>query len=153
MATVAEPLESFVAQAVLYRLDTPELAAALRDARHANQEHDQLTSQVAADEAMLDEIATDYAAKTISHREWLTARKPVQARIDSAKRRLSRISATHRIDDYAGRSTALRDAWADLPLTRQTAIIRIVLDHLVVNPATPGRNTFDPDRFNPIWRL
>ena len=70
-----------------------------------------------------------------------------------AKRRLSRISATHRIDDYAGRSTALRDAWADLPLTRQTAIIRIVLDHLVVNPATPGRNTFDPDRFSPIWRL
>jgi len=35
----------------------------------------------------------------------------------------------------------------------QTAIIRTVLDHLVVNPATPGRNTFDPDRFNPIWRL
>src|SRR3989304_526370 len=54
MATVAEPLESFVAQAVLYRLDTPELAAALRDARPAHQEPDQLTSQVAAHERMLD---------------------------------------------------------------------------------------------------
>ncbi|HLA66980.1 MAG TPA: recombinase family protein, partial [Acidimicrobiia bacterium] len=152
IAVTAEPLEGFVADAVFYRLDTPQLARALKDARKANQEHEQLASQVTSDEAMLDQLATDYAAKTISHREWLAARKPIQARIDATKRRLSRISATHRIDDYAGRSTALRDAWADLPLTRQTAIIRIVVDHLVVNPATPGRNTFDPDRFNPIWR-
>jgi len=153
IAATAEPLEDFVAQAVLYRLDTPQLARALRDARKANLEHDQLAAQVTDDQAMLEQLATDYAAKTITHPEWLAARNPIQARIDATKRRLSRISPTHRIDDYAGHSTALRDAWADLPLTRQTAIIRTVLDHLVVNPATPGRNTFDPDRFNPIWRL
>ena len=74
--------------------------------------------------------------------------RPVQARIDAAKRRLSRISPTHRIEDYAGQSGLLRDAWADLPLTRQSAIVRTVLDHVVVNPAITGRNTFDPTRFD-----
>src|SRR3990170_3285808 len=67
IATVAEPLESFVAQAVLYRLDTPQLARALRDARKANLEHDQLAAQVTDDQAMLEQLPTDYAAKTITH--------------------------------------------------------------------------------------
>ena len=153
MAATAEPLEDFVARAVLYRLDTPQLARALTKARKSNLEHDQLASQVTDDQAMLEQLATDYAAKTITHPEWLAARKPIQARIDATKRRLSRISPTHRIDEFAGHSAALGEAWADLPLTRQTAIIRTVLDHLVVNPATPGRNRFDQDRFSPVWRL
>jgi len=153
MATVADPLERFVAEAVLYRLDTPELAAALNDARKANREADELAAQISDDQAMLDQLATDYADKTITHREWLAARAPIQQRIDSTKRRLSRVSATHRIDEYAGRSKALRDAWADLDLTRQQAIIATVVDHVKVNPAVPGRNRFDEDRFDPVWRL
>lgn len=153
MATVAEPLEQLVAQAVLYRLDTPELAAALADARSANAEADELAVGIADDQAMLDQLADDYAHKTITHREWLTARQPIQSRIDAAKRRLSRISGTHRIDPYVGNASALKDAWADLPLSRQQAIIITVLDHVRVDPATHGRNTFDPDRFTPLWRL
>jgi len=153
MATVAEPVEQLVAEAVLYRLDTPELAAALADARKVNTEADELATGITEDEGMLGQLATDYADKTISHREWLTARQPIQQRIDAANRRLSRVSGTHRIDPYVGNASALRDAWADLPLSRQQAIIRTVLDHVVVNPAQRGRNTFDPDRFTPLWRL
>jgi hypothetical protein len=104
-------------------------------------------------EAPSTQLAQDYAAREITHKEWLTARGAVQARIDAAKRRLSRISSTHRIEDYVGQSDLLRDAWTDLPLNRQAAIVRTVLDHVVVNPAVKGRNTFDPSRFAPVWRL
>ena len=55
MATLAEPVEALVAEAVLQRLDTPELAAALADARHADAEADHLHTELAADEAMLDD--------------------------------------------------------------------------------------------------
>lgn len=153
MATVAKPIDALVTEAVLYRLDTPELAAALSDAHQADSEHADLSDQITDDQRMLDQLAHDYAAKEISHREWLSARQPIQGRIDAAKRRLSRISSTHRIEDYVGHSDLLRDAWADLPLTRQHAIIRTILGHVVVNPALKGRNTFDPTRFEPIWRL
>ena len=153
MAINAEPVETFVTQAVLYRLDTPELAAALTEARKANAEHDQLAVSVAEDTAMLEQLARDYADRAISHQEWAAARQPIQTRIDQAKRRLSRISRTHRIDDYAGNSQALRDAWTDLPLSRQQAIIATVVDHLVVNPAVQGRNRFDPSRLDVSWRL
>ncbi|MBM3696269.1 MAG: recombinase family protein [Actinobacteria bacterium] len=153
MATVAEPVEALVAEAVLQRLDTPQLAAALSDARRASTEAEALHEQVAADEALLDQLAADVGARRISHREWMAARQPIQARIDAAQRRLSRISPTQPVDEYAGRSHLLRDAWAGLPLTRQNAIIRLILDHVVVTPAVKGRNTFDLNRFRPVWRL
>lgn len=152
MAINADPVEGFVAQAVLCRLNTPQLAAALTEARKANTEHDQLAASIAEDTPMLDQLARDYAERAISHQEWSAAREPIQGRIDAAKRRLSRISRTHRIDDYVGNSQALRDAWADLDLRRQQAIIATVLDHIVVNPAVPGRTRFDPSRLDPSWQ-
>jgi CRP-like cAMP-binding protein len=153
MAVNADPVESFVVEAVLYRLDTPQLATALTEIRQANTEADQLAATVADDTAMLEQLARDYADRAISHNEWSAARQPIQARIDGAKRRLSRISRTHRIDDYVGKSQALRDAWADLDLRRQQAIVATVLEHITVNPAVQGRNRFDPSRLSPTWRL
>lgn len=153
LAINAEPLESFVAQAVLHRLDTPQLRAALTDARRHDSQQAQLADQIAADEEMLAQIADDYAQRTITHAEWLAARTPITARVDAAKRSLSRLSGTAVIDDYAGKATVLRDAWADLAFTRQQAIIRAIIDHIVVSPASPGRNSFDPNRLTPTWRL
>ena len=153
MAVNADPVEAFVAEAVIYRLDTPQLAKALTEARKANAEHDQLAVSVAEDTAMLEQLARDYADKAISHQEWSAARQPIQGRIDAARRRLSRISRTHRIDDYAGNSQALADAWTGLDLARRQAIIATVVDHLVVNPAVQGRNRFDPSRLDVSWRL
>jgi hypothetical protein len=153
MATLAEPVEALIAEAVLQRLDTPELAAALAHTRQANTEIEALHTDLAADETMLDQLAQDYAAKTISHREWLAARQPIQQRVDTARRRLSRLSPTHHIDEYAGHSRLLRDAWATLPLTRQHAIVQLILDHVAVSPAVRGRHTFDITRFHPVWRL
>jgi hypothetical protein len=145
-------LEHFIVEAVLYRLDSPELAAALKDSQAQQSELAELHDQVATDQAMLDGLAADYANKTISRSEWMAAREPIQLRIDQGRRRLARISPTSAIDDYAGNTDLLRSAWSDLPLSRQQAIVKVLLDHVVVNPAVPGRG-FDPERFAPLWRL
>jgi site-specific DNA recombinase len=152
MSATAEPLEQLVTDAVLHRLDTPELAAALLDARRQQQETSELHTQLEADQTLLAQIAADYANRVIGRREWLAAREPLQARIDAAQRRLSRLSPTTAIDDYVGRSQLLRAAWDGLGLSRQQAVVRVALDHVIAHPATPGRR-FDPQRFQPIWNL
>lgn len=152
MSATAEPLEQFIVEAVLYRLDSPELAAALKDTRAQQSELAELHDQVASDQVMLDELAADYANKTIGRSEWMSAREPIQQRIDQGRRRLARISPTTAIDDYADNTDLLRSAWADLPLSRQQAIVKVLVDHVIVNPAVPGRG-FDPQRFDPVWRL
>jgi multidrug resistance efflux pump len=145
-------LEELITEAVLYRLDTPELAAALADVRAQQAELAGLHDQIASDQAMLDELAADYAERRIGRSEWMAAREPIQTRIDQARRRLSRLSPTTPIDGYVGQADMLRAAWAGLPLSRQQAIVRVVIDHVTAHPARRGHE-FDPDRFEPTWRL
>ncbi len=152
MSAVADPLEALIVELVLHRLDTPELAAALTDSRAQQTELAGLHDEVAADQAMLDELAADYANRLFSRSEWMAARDPIQERIDQARRRLSRLSPTTAIDEYVGHADLLETAWIDLSLSRQQAIVRAVIDRISVKPAVRGRG-FDRERFEPVFRL
>jgi site-specific DNA recombinase len=152
LSALAEPLEELIVQAVLYRLDTPELAAAIADSRAQQAELAGLHDQIAQDQSMLEDLAADHGNRLINRAEWMAAREPIQARIDQARRRLSRLSPTTPIDGYVGEADLLRAAWMGLPLSRQQAIVRVLLDRVIAHPAQPGAK-FDPNRFEPIWRL
>lgn len=153
IAILSEPLEALVTEAVLYRLDTPELAAALAGAASKDAEADAAHASVTADRAQLEELARAYGERQITFPEFLAARKPIEARIDAGQRKVSRLTQTSAIAGYVGDGEALRTGWADLPLTRQRAIVEAVLDRAVIRPAVRGRTRFDPDRVDPVWRL
>jgi DNA invertase Pin-like site-specific DNA recombinase len=153
IAILAEPLERLITEAVLYRLDTPELAAALAGAP-SNDEGDGFRQSLALDRAQLEELAQAYGERQITFAEYLTARKPIESRIDAAQRRVSRMTQTTAIEAHVGDGEALRSLWKDLPLTRQRAIVAAVLDRAVIRPAAVrGRTGFDPDRVEPVWRF
>ena len=147
---LAEPLEQLVTGAVLHRLDTPELAAAIRGDRDRHE--DQHADRVAEITTRLDELATTYAEGKVSMREWLTARDPLQRQLDAARRRAARSSRTTVLAEHAGRGGALRERWAGLSLDRRRAIIAAVLDRVEVGPGRRGYNQFDPSRFELVWR-
>ena len=150
-AIVAEPVEAFLAEAILYRLDTPELAAALDGAVAPDDDGER--ASLAADRRQLEELATAYGDRLVTFAEYLAARKPIEARIEAAKGRLARLTRTEAITPYVGKAGALRESWAELPLTRQRAIVASVLDRVTIRPAVPGRNRFDPGRLEPVWRV
>ena len=152
MAIRADRVEAFLAAAVLVQLDSPAVAAALATAASADAasaaEHDALRQ----DREQLDELARAYGDKLVTFPEWLAARAPIEARIDAAQRKLSRLSRSVAIDPYVGRSEALRAAWGELTLNRQRSIVSALLERAVIRPAVPGRTAFDPDRIEPVWR-
>jgi site-specific DNA recombinase len=151
MAILAEPVEAFLSEAVLVQLDAPAVAAALAAAASADAataaEHDALRQ----DREQLGELARAYGERQITFSEWLAARKPIEARIDAAQRKVSRMSRSAAIDPYVGKSGALRAIWQTLPLNRQRSIVSALLDGAVIRSAVPGRTTFDPDRVEPVW--
>lgn len=153
LTVVADPVERLIADAVLYRLDSPQLADALAG-KASDDEHTAALSQaLEEDEAQREELAQAYAAKAISMSEWLTARKPIEERIDKTKRQLARMNGHSALARVAGQGQELRKQWAGLNLQRQHAIIKTVLDHAVIRPMTPGVRTFDPNRVAPVWRV
>ena len=150
---VAGPVEELIAQAVLFRLDTPELADALAGRAAADERTAALAQALAEDQEQLAELTALYAGKSITARQWMDARNPIQARIGKAEQAIARATSSDALAGLVGNGEQLRAAWASLNLTRQAAIVRAVLDHAVIGPGTPGAQTFDPARVRPVWRL
>lgn len=152
----ADRVEELVAEAVLYRLDTPELAEALSGAQAVDDAGAALAEQITADTEQLEELAGLYAARSISAAEWMAARNPIEARLQANKRQIARASGTADLARYIGQGEQLRTQWAGLNLDRQRAIVRTVFDHAVVHPRRNSggpANRFDPSRVVPVWRL
>lgn len=151
MYVTADPVESLIAEAVLYRLDSPELAAALT-AGDDGPDSD-LQAALEADDEQLKVLARLHANNEIGLSEWLEARKVIETRMTAAKRTLSRNRRTTVLDGFVGNSDTLRQQWAGLTLSRQQGIVKAVLDHAVVNSEAKRSSRFDPGRVVPVWRL
>ena len=106
-----------------------------------------------ADQAQLDELAAAYGEKALTLREYLVARKPIERRIEASRRRISRQRGASAVDEFVHRPGALRAQWTSLSLARQHAIIAAILAQVTVGPAIRGRNTFDSERLDPVWRV
>ena len=152
-AIMAEPVEQLIADAVLYRLDGPELAEAMRGGSDRDPDHAAVVAGLDADQDQLRDLAELFGQRTITRAEYLAARAPIEQRIDQARRQLSRITRTAALDGYVGRAASLRATWTTLPLPRQRAIVGAVLDRATVGPGVRGRNAFDPSRVTPVWRV
>lgn len=153
MAINADAVEDMISDLVLYRLDTPELAAALNGVTRDPDEAVRLRDAIDADTAQLAELSRLYADRNITAEEWVTARERIEVRRQDARRDLARLSADHPLFALAGAGEHLRAQWPGLNLDQRRAIIKAVLDHVIVSPATPGIHHVSPDRVDPQWRL
>lgn len=153
LTVVAEPVETLIAAAVMHRLDTPELADALAGRAAKDALTAALSAELADDRDRLAELAGAYADKAITMREWLEARKSIEARITASEKRVARATRSDALAGLPGNGAVLRGSWDGLNLTRQAAIVAAVLDHAVIAPGTPGAQSLDPARVQPVWLL
>lgn len=148
-------LDDLIADAVLMRLDTPALAKELAARPSDEPEATALTTEVADTTAQLDELTEAYAARQVTMREWLKAKKPIEERLDASKRRLARLNSNSGLMEYIGQGVQLRQAWTstEMTLQKQAAIVGTILDRVVIQPATRKSNRMDPARVQPVWSL
>ncbi|MGY1764020.1 recombinase family protein [Geodermatophilus sp. SYSU D00779] len=152
LTVVAEPLEHLLVEAVIQRLDSPELAEVLTG-RGGDALAAELSEGLAADSDQLDELAVMFGKQEISAREWRAAREPIEQRMRDRQRQLTTATGTDALAGLPGHGGELRARWDELSLTRQAAIVGAVLDHAVIAPGQPGARTLDPGRVRAIWRL
>jgi DNA invertase Pin-like site-specific DNA recombinase len=146
VSIVADWVESFVAEAVLGVLANPTAS----NGDHPERDTTDLDA-IAADRALLDELAGAYAVRKITMSEWLVARDPIESRIGNAQMSIAdqaRDSAVRRLTH--GR-VDLRTMWPSLDVEKQRGLIESVLDHIVVNRVGQGRYR-DSSRLAPAWR-
>jgi len=153
LTVVAAPVEEWITDAVLLRLDSPAMADALAGRAAVDERHAALMAELDADQSQMRELAAMWAAKEISSADWKAAREPIEARIHGTERQLSQISGTQTLDGIVGNGDVLGHSWGTLNLTRQAAIVAAVLDFATITPGDPGARSMDPNRIIPTWRL
>lgn len=149
LRVVAEPLEELIVEALMLRLDTEELA----EARAAEPDGPGAGDALRGLEERLDELAGLWAGGEITRREWMTARGDIETRLEAASKALVRDRRATALDEFVGRPGALRAEWADMSLERRRAVLAAIVDRIIVGPAFPGVNRFDPDRVDVIWKV
>jgi hypothetical protein len=151
IAIKAEEVEVFVAEAVLHRVDSAEVAATVAG-RPKQPDAQRWYEQLEQDQAQLEQLATAHGEKQISFQEWLAARKPIEQRITTARKQLAKVTRANALDAYVGKGDELRRDWSLLDMSQQHSIVAAVVDHVAVGPAKRGYNRFDESRLTPIWR-
>lgn len=152
LTIVAAPVEDLLAEAVLMRLDSSEMADALAGRAKADDRHAALAAELQEDKTQLTQLAEMWAAKAISIAEWKAAREPIEARIFNQERQLSQLTGTNALAGIVGNGRELRASWESLNLSRQSAIVAAVLDFATIKPGSGGgRSVMDPNRVVPTW--
>jgi len=154
VSIVGEPLEEFVTDAVLFRLDTPALAEALSRTDSPEDRSADLLSSLRADEAQLEELARAYARKQISLSEWAHRSQRIEGRLAAQRDRLQRTDHQRTLRAVAGQGNALRRRWPELNLDQRRAVIDTLVDRLggPSRPA-PQAHPIDPDAWSQCGKV
>lgn len=148
----ADPVETFVMEAALHRLDSRELKRSQERRQKKAPDAQRWWKEAEAAQTQLDELAAAYGQRQFSMQEWMAARKPIEQRLTAARKQLAKVSRTNVLDGYVGNSDKLRAEWDSLDLSQQHALVATVVDSVVVGPARQGYNRFDESRLTPVWR-
>jgi site-specific DNA recombinase len=141
-------IEPHVIEAALSTLERLRIApdAATEDG-HAD------IDALAADQLQLDELASMYALRAITAKEWVRAKAEIDKRIANRNHVIAERTIDQRLHNLlTATDIGVRDAWPDLPLDQRRSILASLLDRVTVNRAKATR-VFDPGRLIPVWRV
>lgn len=153
LTIVAPPLEELVTAAVLFRLDSPELADTIAGRVRQDEHASKLSEAIAVEKALLDELAGLYGENKIRPREWMAARNPIELRLRDLDRELTAATGAGVLAGIAGQGAQLGAQWADLSFDRHHAIVAAVIDHVAIGPGVVGARNLDPGRVDIVWRV
>lgn len=149
---VAEPLEALVRDAVLERLDSPEMMDALEAHNRQTVEAVDLDA-LHDDEAALEQLARDhYADRIIGRAEYLAVRDTLEQRIEAGRRKVARVNGSGKLGELAGFGAKLRAAWDGESVPWQRQVVGTIVDKVTIAPGRRGPNRFDPARVSIEWR-
>jgi site-specific DNA recombinase len=153
LTIVAQPVEEWIAAAVLMRLDTPAMDDALAGRADVNERQAALLAELQTAQSKMTELSEMWAGGEISRPEWKAARTPLEARVDNAQKQLDQIAGTNTLDALVGQGENLTASWDTLNLDRQVAIVRAVMDTATILPGVLGSRSVDYNRIIPSWQL
>jgi site-specific DNA recombinase len=151
LARLAEPMEDVVVEALFIALEDADLSGFLKG--RERRDIQQIEHSIREDEAALEELSQDfYVDRIVQRAEYLSRRREIEERL-SKKRSRAAEDRQHGVLGALMAGEKLRELWPGKPLDWKRAVLGVVIDHVVIEPALKGRNFFDPSLVRPVWRF
>lgn len=143
-AVTADHAEEAVSDMVLTRLDSPELRALHVDDGSAARE-------LSMHRQRLVDLGELWASGEIDRQEWLTLKRSVGRRVQTAEAEIERRARITGLQQLAGKGSVLRGQWPAMDIDTRRGIVHAALDHVVVLAAEPPKRVFRAERLQPFW--
>ncbi len=150
---LADPVEELVRDAVLYRLASPAVGEALADAGDDEAADDSALGRLREAEAALRELDADYYEhRRLSRARYLDLSERLTAQVQAARDALAARQGAAVLRGLPATEEALRERWDAEAQPWRRALVAAVVERVVFLPAVKGRNVFDPEAINVVWR-
>jgi DNA invertase Pin-like site-specific DNA recombinase len=145
VSIVAAPLEQLVKEAVIETVESPAFVKALRARAGGDRKHTFEVERLAAELRELEEAKVSGA---LTLREYLKFRDTAHERLARAQTKFVGDTRAAAVGRFAGHKGALRKWWdgPDSTLDQKQAVVRAVIDKVIVNPVGRGGSVFDKNR-------
>jgi site-specific DNA recombinase len=150
ISRLAGPVEDVVKESVLVALYGVSLAEYMDRPEDKTAE---IMEAIRRDEGRLNEMAVDYADGRFGRAEWYAARDHLNARLEANRSALQRQNGHGLLNTFVGAAEEVRKQWDVRDLDWQRAVIKAVVDHVVIESAVKGRKTFNPSLVRIVWKF
>lgn len=155
---LATPLEHLVREALIFRLDSPQLAQLLTvDA--PKEDLDELLAAHTALSTKLDELVDDYADRTLTKPQFTRAKQRVEADLEGINSSIRNIYASESAADMLAAADNIRAAWERESDGWRRKLMGYVIERIIVHPSRKRPiymvndecYRFDADAIEIIW--
>jgi DNA invertase Pin-like site-specific DNA recombinase len=150
---IAEPVEQLVSEAVLYRFDSPEVAAALAPAEDKERVRE-LTQQVVRLQKRRQELAAEHAITP--YEDYGVMLGTIKDKVVEAQTELMRLRSEKVKRAMIPADGNLRAAWEGASLEWKASVIKLLVKKVIIHPGRSGGKMyagrrFDPDLIEVVW--
>lgn len=133
---VAETLEHFIREAVIFRLDSPQMAQMLARKEKHSERIDPLRGRQEALKVRIESLLDDYTDGTLTKPEYQRAKGRLQSDLESVDRELTGLYSSQQAAAILDAGTTVREAWERESMGWRRKLIGLVIERIVVKPST-----------------
>jgi len=148
----SELVENFIVEAVLTRLNSPEMERSLASNK-PNPKALAINAELTALDDRYIELAEMYGAGEMTRAEFQSAKKVVGERKENLEKSLAKERGVIALAGTLGSPQLIVKRWKSLNLERQRAILKAILESVEVDKVIVRGMPFNPARLRPIWKF
>ena len=148
----ANRVEDFIANAVLTRLNSPEMERSLKQEK-SNPKALALHAELSSLDDRYIELAEMMGQGEMTRAEYQAAKRVIDIRKVDLQKTLAKERGVISLAGGLGSPQLITEKWKSLNLDRQRAIMKSVIERIEVDKAIERGAPFNPQRLRPTWKF